>query len=97
MTETELPRLAQRPGIAGCHLLIADTAASAVRTAEKNVRPEDNVVPPWILLIEGWGDQSAFESLCQSLCPGDMFAAAAAPVALAVYQLQISLASTGTR
>jgi hypothetical protein len=85
-----LPELAVAPGIAGCHLLIADGAASAVMTAEKRLRAEKNVVPRWIVLVEGWGDIAAFRATCERL-PGDVaFADAEAPPALDVYQLQNS-------
>ena len=40
-----LPELAQAPGIAGCHLLIADESASAIETGEKKGRSEKNTDP----------------------------------------------------
>ena len=86
-----LPVLAQRPGMAGCHLLVADEAASAVKTAEKNVRAEENLIPPWIVLVEGWGDLPAFDALCRSLLADGTFAAALAPPALSIYRLQCTI------
>src|SRR3712207_1130021 len=37
-----LPALARRPGMAGCHLLLADVEASKVETAEQRARSEKN-------------------------------------------------------
>ena len=83
-----LPTLADRQGVAGCHLLIADADASAVKTAERSVRHDDNAIPPWILLVESWGDQAGLDLLCRSLLTNGTFDAASAPPVLAIYQLQ---------
>ena len=48
-----LPPLAERKGIAGVHLCLADEAASKVETAEKKVRADTTLVPTWIVLVEG--------------------------------------------
>src|SRR5437867_3696766 len=56
MVQQTLPALAEASGVAGCHLLIADEAASAVETAEKKVRAEKNLIPRWIVLVESWDD-----------------------------------------
>jgi len=85
-----LPDLAAVPGIAGCHLLVADGAASAVVTAEKRLRTERNLVPRWIVLVEGWGDPAGFGATCGRLTGNAAFADAEAPPALDVYQLQNS-------
>ena len=83
-----LPALAARPGVAGCHLLIADEAASAVETAEKRVRTEQNLIPRWALLVEGWGDEAPFRALAQSVLRDGTFADASSTPALGVYRLQ---------
>ena len=83
-----LPQLAQSRGVAGCHLLVADAEASAVETAEKKVRAERNLVPRWIVLVEGWDDVEAFQAACGDLLAG--FADAVAPPALGIYRLQNS-------
>lgn len=62
-----LPALARCPGVAGAHLLVADVGASAEKTEEQRVRTEANRIPRWILLVEGWGDEAAFEALCGSV------------------------------
>jgi hypothetical protein len=87
-----LPELAQSPGVAGCHLLCANHAASAVKTTEKNVRREDNLIPPWIVLLEGWGDEEAFSELCQSqLRNSDFTEAMSTSPMLTVYRIQATI------
>ena len=80
--------LAARPGVAGCHLLIADEAASAVETAEKRVRTEKNLIPRWSLLLEGWGDEAPFRALAEGLLHDGTFAQAKGEPELNVYRLQ---------
>ncbi|TDY23414.1 hypothetical protein B0G81_3775 [Paraburkholderia sp. BL6665CI2N2] len=48
-----LPPLADRRGITGVHLCLADEAVSKVETAEKKARSEGTQVPTWIVMIEG--------------------------------------------
>jgi hypothetical protein len=67
LTERLLPEVAARPGVAGVHLLIADDAASAIDTAERKARAEENRIPRWILMLEGWGDESSFDALCREV------------------------------
>lgn len=90
MTQIVLPALAARAGVAGCHLLLADAAASAVETAERKARVEKNLVPGTILLVEGWGDVAPFEDLCREFLAGDAFAEVAAAPLLGIYRLQNS-------
>jgi hypothetical protein len=84
----EVPRIASEAGIAGCHLLVADEAASAVETAEKKVRAEQNLIPRWIVLVESWGDEAAFVACCADLARGALFADASAAPDWAVYRVQ---------
>ena len=42
--------------MAGAHFLVADAEASAVKTTEQKVRTEQNRIPRWVILLEGWGD-----------------------------------------
>jgi hypothetical protein len=86
-----LPTLAHCAGVAGCHLLVADEAASAIKTAEKNVRAGANKVPPWIVLIEGWGDEPDFELFCRSILLDDIFADAETSPELGIYRLQCAV------
>lgn len=85
-----LPAFAAAPGIAGCHLLVADARASAVETEEKKARAEPNAIPRWIVLIESWDDAEAFVATCRTFRDGDAFADIATPPELGVYQLQNS-------
>ena len=83
-----LERLADAPGIAGAHLLVADQAASAIETAEKRARASGTEIPRWIVLVEGWGDAPAFESSARAFARDGAFAAATHAPDLAVYRLQ---------
>jgi hypothetical protein len=85
-----VPSTAQAANIAGCHLLVADEAASAVETAEKKVRAEKNLVPRWIVLVEAWGDEAPFVDWCARFAAGDAFSDAQASPDWAVYRLQNS-------
>jgi hypothetical protein len=94
LTSELLPQLARSAGVAGCHLLRADQAASAVKTVEKNVRSEDNLIPPWIVLIEGWGDSEPFTDLCQAqLAKNEFTKAMLQHATLALYRLQATVAA----
>jgi hypothetical protein len=83
-----VPQTAQLAGIAGCHLLVADEAASAIETAERKAREGRNAIPPWVVLVEGWGDGSRFGEWCERFAAGPAFAEAAAPPEVALYRLQ---------
>jgi hypothetical protein len=65
MARRILPEIAEREGICGAHLLIADTDASAQGTAESKVRAEPNRVPRMILLLESWDDTERFDAFCR--------------------------------
>jgi hypothetical protein len=89
-----LPELIERPGVAGAHLLIADAAASAVDSEERKRRGIPNLVPRWILLVEGWDDVEPFDALCRDIPSDTAFAEAkaAGPVTYDLYRLQLSRA-----
>jgi hypothetical protein len=89
-----LPALAATPGVAGCHLLVADEAASAVETEEKKVRTEKNLIPRWILLIESWDDAKPFAAFCRAQLDTGMFAEAGSAPVLGIYALQNSRGKT---
>ena len=83
-----LDALEAAPGIAGAHLLVADEAASSIETAEKKARGTATAIPRWIVLVEGWGDASAFEAQVRAFAGGAAFRDASVPPDLAVYRLQ---------
>lgn len=85
-----VPGTAKERGIAGCHFLVADEAASAVETEEKKVRAEKNLVPRWIVLVESWDDQSSFVDWCARFAQGAAFSDATAAPDWAIYRLQNS-------
>jgi len=90
MVHDALPAFMQSPVVAGCHLLVADAAASAVETAEKKLRVEKNLIPRWIVLIEGWNDVEPFTTLCRKLAADPVFDVASPAPILGIYRLQNS-------
>ena len=95
-----LPEIAASRHIAGAHLLVADTALSAVDTAERKARGAPNQVSSWMLLVEGWGDEAAFDAFCQPALADDVLGGIGARVAaeIGLYRLQatITKADLGT-
>ena len=83
-----LSSLAAQPGIAGAHLLVADTEASAVDTAEKKVRKEKNAIPRWIVLVESWDDEAPFVAAARAFAADAVFSDVLEAPAWAVYRLQ---------
>jgi hypothetical protein len=67
-----LPAAAHGPGVAGIHLMVADSEASAVKTEEQKLRSEANAIPRWILMLESWGDESALAELCSTALPDEL-------------------------
>jgi hypothetical protein len=53
LTRRLMPPLAERKGISGVHLCLADDGISKIETAEKKTRADGTLVPTWIVLIEG--------------------------------------------
>ena len=90
-----LPLLADRPGIAGVHLCLADRAASSIETAEKRGR-ERALIPNWVLLVEGASDVSLLEAACREVLPTERLVGAGAvtPIERGLYQLQYSRCKT---
>ena len=83
-----LSALAAEPGIAGAHLLVADTEASAVDTAEKKVRKEKNAIPRWIVLVESWDDEGPFVAAARAFAADAVFSGVLEAPEWAVYRLQ---------
>lgn len=91
-----LPALLARPGVAGVHLLVADREASGVATAEQKARGVANAVPSWVLLLEGWGDETAFVTLAREELAQARLAALGAegPCELGLYRHQVTRTKT---
>ena len=96
LAHSVLPQLAAEAGVAGCHLLVADEAASAVETAERRLRSEKNAIPRCILLVESWGDVDSFQALCRRIVGDSLFGDTPAP-ASGLYRLQNSRSSPALR
>jgi hypothetical protein len=96
VAENLVPSLARRRQVAGAHLLVADADASAVKTTEQRARGgEQNRVPRWVLMLEGWGDAAAFEALCREALSNRVLAELGAePADFGLYQLQTTRGKT---
>jgi hypothetical protein len=88
--------LASERGVAGAHFLIADTGASAVDTTERRARAEANQIPPWIVLVEWWGDESMLRERCARLVTEEVFAPACSPPSCSIYRLQNACGAAST-
>jgi hypothetical protein len=90
-----LPLLADRPGVVGAHLGIADRAASAVETAEKKGLAKP-LVPNWVILVEGGSEAAALLAACDTALAEERLvdAGAIAPVRRGLYQLQYTRLKT---
>lgn len=87
-----LPAIAADGKVAGAHLLVADTEASAIDTVERQARSEANKVPRWILMVEGWSDPEPFQVFCREvLSDGVLAGTGAGPAEYGLYQLQASV------
>lgn len=65
--EKVLQQIAQKPGVSGVHLCIADRAVSGIDTAEKRVRAEAIKVPGWVVMVEGFAERAALEAAAKEL------------------------------
>ena len=82
--EKTLRRIADEPGVSGVHLCVADRAASSIDTAEKKIRAGENLVPGWVVMVEGFAERAALEQAVRPL-------AFDAPVERGLYQLQYAM------
>jgi hypothetical protein len=83
-----LPRLTDLPGVAGVHFCLADESASAIGTFEKTLRAEEDLTPPYVVMVEGNSSEhvcAAATAVVQQLAPK--------PVETAIYQLEHALAT----
>jgi hypothetical protein len=91
LMETLLPQMLQQPGIEAVHLCRADAAASSIQTEEKKSRPQQALVPTWVVLVEGVADRAMLVSACgQLLSDNTLTDAGAIHIARGLYQLQYS-------
>lgn len=84
-----LPPLAERKGIAGVHLCLADETISRIETAEKKARADATAIPGCIVLIEGTSEadvRDAGESLAASVRAA--LGASSPSIDTSIYQLQ---------
>lgn len=90
LSRMKLPGIAGQGFIAGAHLLIADEAASAVVNAEEKARGAANLVPRWIVIVEGWGDEGIFDAYCRQTLSDSVLKSAGAvgPIDFGLYRLQ---------
>ena len=95
IVEKIVPALAKKRLVAGAHFLVADKEASAVKTTEQKVRTENNRIPRWIVLLEGWGDAKAFDALCgEALSDRVLGELGAEGAGYGLYQLQTTRGKT---
>ena len=94
-----MPSLAGCAGIAAVSLLVADRAASGYVNAEQRARGAANLVPPIILLVEGWADESAFVAQVNAVLAPEVLQRHAltgtANLGIYAHQLTIRKAFTG--
>ncbi len=84
-----LPPQAERIGVAGVHLCLADQAISRIETAERQARADATAIPGCIVLVEGTSEacvRDAGESLADEVRA--LLGAAAPSIDTSIYQLQ---------
>jgi hypothetical protein len=84
-----LPPLAERKGVAGVHLCLADEAISRIETAERKARADATAIPGCIVLIEGTSEtdvRDAGESLAAEVRA--LLGGSAPSIDTSIYQLQ---------
>lgn len=94
VVEAFLAPLAEAPGVAAVHFLVADEEMSAIDTAERKARAGDaNVVPTRAILVEGWGDVAPFAALCEETFTAEAMAAhgVESPLAFGIYVHQLTV------
>lgn len=93
LQQSIIPALAGQAGICSISLLVADRAASGYVNAEQRARGAANLVPPVVLIVEGWADEDAFmTSVNAALAPQELARHGLnGPSNLGLYAHQLSL------
>jgi hypothetical protein len=91
LTHDVLPRLLEGTGIVAAHLCRADLAVSTIRTAEQTGRAA-NLVPRWVVMVEGSQHEPVEAALAGPLGPGSLAAAHVPKAESGVYRLEFDLA-----
>jgi hypothetical protein len=88
-----VPSLVSSPGIGSVSLLVADRAASGYVNAEQRARGAANLVPPIVLLVEGWANADAFATLVHTALEPQALArhALSGTSSLGIYSHQLTL------
>lgn len=88
LTGTTLPGLFERPGLVGAHLGEADLPATRVPTEERKLRPQEDEVARWVLLVEGT-ETEAVETACRDQLSPEALGrrGASGEIALDLYRL----------
>ncbi|KQU50185.1 hypothetical protein ASG72_19610 [Bosea sp. Leaf344] len=85
-----LPDITKSPAISAAHICRADEGASNVKTAEQKGRAA-NMVPRWVLLVEGATQQAIEHVLSNHLSPAVLDQLGAPEAMHGIYQLQFDL------
>jgi hypothetical protein len=92
-----LPEVADRPGVVGAHLGVADRSGSEIPTEERKARGGATRVPGWVILLEGVS-AAALERAAEPPLGVDALRThgAAEPIQRDVYRLECSRARTAS-
>ena len=92
-----IPALASSAGIASVSLLAADRAASGYVNAEQRARGANNAVPPVVLVLEGWADETEFVTLVNTLLAPEMLVQQelSGAASLGIYAHQLTVVKRG--
>ena len=89
-----LPEVTKAPAICAAHICRADESASNVQTAEQRGRAA-NMVPRWVLMVEGATQQAVDRVLSTQLSPAVLGDLGAPEVLHGIYRLQFDLVGAG--
>ncbi|HXP76994.1 MAG TPA: hypothetical protein VN823_22860 [Stellaceae bacterium] len=90
LAQRTLPTLLEAPGMVAAHVCRADVEASKAKTTEQRGRP-DNLVPRWVILLEGAASAAIEAALSAELGPAAFAESGVAHAAHGVYRLEYDL------